>query len=64
MQMDERGRFRSELLTSGLYEVTAIAYQPRGRSIAAKQQVVVTDGQVSETLLTLDLKSDSGATRP
>jgi protocatechuate 3,4-dioxygenase beta subunit len=58
LQLDDRGRFISEPLPAGVYEVRVIAYPPQGRSVTAKQQVAVTDNQVTEVVLTLDMKDD------
>ena len=64
IQLDARGRFMSEPLTAGVYEVSVMALQARGRASSTKQQVVVSDNQVSEITLTLDLKTDTGSPRP
>jgi hypothetical protein len=50
-------------MAAGVYEVVVYAYR-QGRQISTKQQVVVTDNQVTEVTLTLDLKSDTGQGRP
>jgi hypothetical protein len=63
VQADDRGRFISEPMAAGVYEVVVYAYR-QGRQISTKQQVVVTDNQVTEVTLTLDLKSDTGQGRP
>ncbi|HET8783399.1 MAG TPA: hypothetical protein VFM63_13325 [Pyrinomonadaceae bacterium] len=56
MQVDDRGRFQSEALAAGVYEVRLLAYVGRVRPVQMTQQVVVSDNQVSEVTLTLDLK--------
>jgi protocatechuate 3,4-dioxygenase beta subunit len=60
IQVDERGRFQSEPLPAGVYELRVVAYVNRGRPAQMQQQVVVVDNQVSEVTLTLDLKSQTG----
>ncbi|HEU4870879.1 MAG TPA: carboxypeptidase regulatory-like domain-containing protein [Pyrinomonadaceae bacterium] len=64
MQTDDRGRFISEPMAAGVYEVVVSSYRPQGRYVSTKQQVVVSDNQVTEVTLTLDLKSDPGQGRP
>jgi protocatechuate 3,4-dioxygenase beta subunit len=56
LQLDDRGRFISDPLPAGVYEIRVIAYPPHGRSVTTKQQVAVTDDQVSEVVLTLNIK--------
>ncbi len=63
-QLDDRGRFLSDPLTAGLYEVVITVYTSQGRPISTKQQVAVADNQVAEVTLTLDLKSDPSQGRP
>lgn len=57
VQLDARGRFSLTGLKPGVYEISAVAYvqDADGEPPSAKQQVVVTDNQVSEVTLTLDL---------
>ena len=62
--LDDRGRFLSDPLSAGLYEVVITHYTGQGRPISTKQQVAVADNQVAEVMLTLDLKSDPGQGRP
>ena len=65
--VDERGRFQSSPLSAGVYEVLVIAYSTRpqnGPFPTAKQQVVVTDNQVTEVMLTLDFKTSPTTDRP
>jgi carboxypeptidase family protein len=57
IQVDDRGRFVTDGLAAGLYEVRVIAYVDGPRPLQAKQQVVVNDNQVTEVTLTLDLKT-------
>ena len=64
MQIDDRGRFESEALPAGVYEVRVLVYVGRGRPAQKMQQVVVVDNQVSEVNLTVDLKSDAGQEKP
>ena len=63
-QVDDRGRFLSDPLSAGLYEVVVTVYTAHGRPISTKQQVAVADNQVAEVMLTLDLESDPGQGRP
>lgn len=63
-QVDDRGRFLSDPLSAGVYEVVVTVYTAQGRPISTKQQVAVADNQVTEVMLTLDLKSDPGQGRP
>jgi len=63
-QVDDRGRFISEPMAAGLYEVVVTVYTGQGRPITTKQQVAVADNQVAELMLALDLKSDPGQSRP
>jgi hypothetical protein len=56
-QVDDRGRFVSDPMAPGLYEVSVWAHPSNGRAVSAKQQVVVADNQVTEVTLTLDLKA-------
>ena len=58
IQVDDRGRFVSDGLAAGVYEVRVIAYVDGARPLQTKQQVVVNDNQVTEITLTLDLKTD------
>ncbi len=53
---DSRGRFFMDGLTAGVYEVSVTVYGPRSMPVRTKQEVVVADDQVSEVILTLDLK--------
>ena len=64
LQTDDRGRFMSEPMAAGVYEVVVYGYRSQGRQASTKQQVVVTDNQVTEVTLTLDLNSDTGQDRP
>lgn len=66
LRTDDRGRFMSEPMAPGVYELVVHAYrsQGQGRSVSTKQQVVVADNQVTDVTLTLDLKSDTGQGRP
>ncbi len=58
LQLDDRGRFVSDALAAGVYEVRVFAYVDGTRPpLQTKQQVVVNDNQVSEITLTLDLKT-------
>jgi hypothetical protein len=63
-QLDDRGRFLTDPMTGGVYEVIVTVYPPHGRPLSTKQQVSVSDNQVTEVMLTLDLKSDPGPGRP
>lgn len=63
-QVDDRGRFLSDPLAAGLYDVVVTVYTAHGRPISTKQQVAVADNQVAEVMLTLDLISDPGQGRP
>ena len=63
-QVDDRGRFISDPIAAGVYEVFITVYTVQGRPLTTKQQVAVVDNQVTEVLLTLDLKSDPGQGRP
>ena len=60
LQLDERGRFVSDPMLAGVYDVRVIVYPAQGRSVSAKQQVAVTDNQVTEVMLTVDMKADTG----
>jgi hypothetical protein len=55
-EADARGRFLIEGLATGTYELTVSAYVPewRGRR-TTKQMVTVTDGVVTDVLMTIDL---------
>ena len=65
LRTDDRGRFMSEPMAAGVYELVVHAYRSQpSRPVSAKQQVVVSDNQVTEVMLTLDLKSDTGQGRP
>ena len=64
LRTDDRGRFMSEPMAPGVYELVVHAYRSQGRHATTKQQVVVADNQVTDVTLTLDLKSDSGQGRP
>ncbi len=64
LAVDERGRFQSEPLPAGVYELRLIAYVGRARPVQMQQQVVVVDNQVSEVTLTLDLKNEVVPERP
>lgn len=61
---DDRGRFISEPLAAGVYELHVYAYPAQGRSVSTKQQVVVADNQVTDVTVTLDLKAGTGQPRP
>jgi len=61
---DDHGRFMSEPLAAGVYELNFFAHPLNGRPVSAKQQVVVADNQATEVTVTLDLKSGSGQARP
>ena len=64
-QLDARGRFRMTGLAAGTYEVTATAYiTDSSNPPSTKQQVVITDDQVTEVTLTLDLKSPLNPDKP
>ncbi|HET7114683.1 MAG TPA: hypothetical protein VFI57_13645, partial [Pyrinomonadaceae bacterium] len=64
-QLDDRGRFMTEPLAAGVYDVMVIAYPANyRRPPSVRQQVVVADNQVSEVTMTLDLKMGSGERRP
>lgn len=56
LNLDSRGRFLMDGLTAGVYEVTATVYGRRNFPATTKQEVVVTEDQVSEVILTLDLE--------
>jgi len=58
-ELDDRGRFITEGLMAGVYEVVVVAYPEkyRGTPLSTKQQVVVKDNQASDVMLTLDLKT-------
>jgi hypothetical protein len=65
VQLDDRGRFISDGLAAGVYELVVTAYvSRRGMPPSVKQQVVVVDNQVTEVTITMDLKTDAGAARP
>ena len=61
---DDRGRFMSEPLAAGVYELNFFAYPLNARAVSTKQQVVVADNQATEVVVTLDLKAGSGQGRP
>jgi hypothetical protein len=61
---DDRGRFMSEPLAAGVYELDFFAYPLNARATSAKQQVVVADNQATEVVVTLELKAGSGQGRP
>jgi len=56
-EADARGRFLIEGLATGSYELTITAYVPewRQRPRTTKQMVTVTDGVVTDVLMTIDL---------
>jgi hypothetical protein len=60
MELDDRGHFVSQALAAGVYEVRVIAYDGRGKPAEKRQQVVVADNQVTEIMLTLDVKEPPG----
>ncbi|HEU4434252.1 MAG TPA: hypothetical protein VFR51_12800 [Pyrinomonadaceae bacterium] len=64
LQVDDRGRFISEGLAAGVYELRVLAYGSGPLPAQAKQQVVVSDNQVSEVTLTVDLKADPRQEKP
>jgi hypothetical protein len=64
MQVDDRGRFQSEALAAGVYELRLLAYVGRARPVQMTQQVVVSDNQTSDVTFTLDLKTETGPDRP
>lgn len=64
IQVDDRGRFQSEALAAGVYELRLLAYVGRARPVQMTQQVVVSDNLTSEVTFTLDLKNETGADRP
>lgn len=57
VEVDARGRFSLNGLKPGVYEASAVVYLPGAHNSrpSSKQQVVITDNQVSEVILTLDL---------
>jgi len=55
-RIDARGRFSFGGLAAGIYDVTLMPSGKRLRRPPPKQQVIVTDGQVTEVTLTLDAK--------
>ena len=64
LRVDDRGRFQSEALVAGVYELKLLAYVGRARPVQMTQQVVVSDNQTSDVTLTLDLKNEIGPDRP
>ena len=64
MQVDDRGRFQSEAIAAGLYEVRLLAYVGRRRPVQMTQQIVVSDNQSSDVTFTLDVKKETGPDRP
>jgi protocatechuate 3,4-dioxygenase beta subunit len=62
--LDARGRFRMGGLAAGTYEITASAYINSPAPPSTKQQIVITDDQVTEVTLILDLKSAPRPDRP
>jgi hypothetical protein len=64
IQVDDRGRFQSEALGAGVYELRLLAYVGRARPVQMTQQVVVSDNQTTEVTFTLDLKNETGGDRP
>ncbi|HEU4769846.1 MAG TPA: hypothetical protein VFS77_20945 [Pyrinomonadaceae bacterium] len=56
--LDARGRFAFNGLATGIYDVTLMPFSTRPQRQLPKRQVIVTDGQVSEVTLTLDLKTE------
>lgn len=64
VQLDDRGRFVSDAIAPGVYEVAIYSYPAQGQPVSTKQQVVVTDNQITDITLTLNLKSDAGQGRP
>lgn len=57
VEVDARGRFSLNGLKPGLYEASVVVFHPGGHNTrpSPKQQVVITDNQVSEVTLTVDL---------
>jgi hypothetical protein len=53
---DLRGHFLIEGVSAGDYELHVQAYVPEGRVSTATQSITVTDGAVSNVVITLDLK--------
>ncbi|MGH9908089.1 MAG: hypothetical protein ACRD8U_21165, partial [Pyrinomonadaceae bacterium] len=55
-EVDARGHFIADGLTSGSYEITATLYMPRAdlKVVSSKQVVTVADGVVSEVTITID----------
>lgn len=64
LQLDDRGRFISDGLAAGVYEVRVLAYLPNRLPAQVRQQVVVSDNQVSEVTLTVDVKADPRKEKP
>jgi len=64
LQVDDRGRFISEGLAAGVYELRVLVYASASLPVQAKQQVVVSDNQVSEVTMTVDLKADPRQEKP
>jgi len=56
--LDARGHFLIEGVAAGSYELNVNANVPRGRAPTAKQQIEVSDGTVTDVVVSLDLKSD------
>jgi len=54
--LDARGRFQLSGLAAGVYEVSLMTVGRPSRVVPAVKEVVVTDNQTSEVVLTLDLK--------
>jgi protocatechuate 3,4-dioxygenase beta subunit len=61
-QADARGHFLLEGLAAGSYELAVVAYVPdsRTRPATSKQTINVTDGAVTEVMVTLDLTPPVG----
>ncbi len=58
ISVDARGRFRIGGLSAGTYDITAYVYNPDlPTQPSKKQQVVITDDQVTEITVTIDLKA-------
>ena len=57
VSLDARGRFRVGGLRAGAYDLTVYAYGGDSQPKSARQQIVITDDQVTEVTLTLDLLS-------
>jgi hypothetical protein len=59
-QVDKRGRFTADGLSAGNYEFTAMVMTQSGpsiRPITAKQQIAVSDDQVAEMTIIIDLSA-------